>query len=87
MDAQSVKGTNTARQKGRDAGKRISGIKRHITVSTQGLPPAMAVTAAEVSGCKGRCKSGLSRLQSLLCDGGYAGQPFEQGVRGLLVGI
>ena len=47
----------------------------------------MAVTAAEVSGCKGRCKSGLSRLQRLLCDGGYAGQPFEQGVRGLLVGI
>mgnify|MGYP000989167506 CR=1 FL=1 len=88
MDAQSVKGTNTARQKGRDAGERISDIKRHITVKTQGLPPAMmAVTAAEVSGCKGRCKSGLSRLQSLLCDGGYAGQPFEQGVRGLLVGI
>jgi transposase DDE domain len=53
VDAQSVKGTNTARQKGRDAGKRISGIKRHITVNTQGLPPAMAVTAAEVSGCKG----------------------------------
>ena len=47
----------------------------------------MAVTAAEVSGCKGHCKSGLSRLQSLLCDGGHAGQPFAQGVRGLLVGI
>lgn len=46
----------------------------------------MAVTAAEVSGCKGRCKSGLSRLQSLLCDGGHAGQPFEQGVRDLLGG-
>ena len=57
MDAQSVKGTNTARQKGRDAGKRISGIKRHITVNTQGLPPAMAVTAA----CKACCAMAAMR--------------------------
>ena len=28
-----------------------------------------------------RCKPGLSRVQSLLCDSGYVGQPFAQGVQ------
>lgn len=32
-----------------DAGKKISGIKRHITVDTQGLPHAIYVTTAEVT--------------------------------------
>ena len=36
VDAQSVKNTDTAEQKGDDAGKKISGIKRHIAVDTQG---------------------------------------------------
>ncbi len=30
IDAQSVKNTDTAREKGYDAGKKVSGIKRHI---------------------------------------------------------
>jgi len=40
-----------------------------------------------VTGCKGalaalgRGKSGLGRERSLLCDGGYAGQPFVHGVK------
>ena len=38
VDAQSVKNTDTAENKGYDAGKKISGIKRHIAVDTQGLP-------------------------------------------------
>ena len=46
MDAQSVKNTDTAGQKGYDAGKKVSGIKRHIAVDTQGLPHAIAVTTA-----------------------------------------
>ena len=37
------------REKGYDAGKKISGIKRHIAVDTQGLPHAFAVTAANVT--------------------------------------
>ncbi|SCX14764.1 hypothetical protein SAMN05216379_10946 [Nitrosomonas eutropha] len=50
MDAQSVKNTDTASQKGYDAGKKILGIKRQspIAVDTQGLPHAIAVTTAEV---------------------------------------
>lgn len=90
MDAQSVKNTDTATLKGYDAGKKISGIKRHIAVDTQGLPHAVAVTTAEVTDRKGalqallRCKSGLSRVHSLLADSGYVGKPFAQGVREIL---
>ena len=49
VDAQSVKNSDTAGQKGYDAGKKISGIKRHIAVDTQGLPHAAAVTTANVT--------------------------------------
>ncbi len=90
MDAQSVKNTDTAGRKGYDAGKKVSGIKRHIAVDTQGLPHAVAVTTAEVTDRKGalqalqRCKPALNKVQSLLCDGGYVGQPFAQGVKDIL---
>ncbi|WP_424953378.1 IS5 family transposase [Comamonas aquatica] len=87
VDAQSVKNTDTAALKGYDAGKKVSGIKRHIAVDTQGLPHAVAVTTADVTDRKGalqalqRCKPNLSRVQSLLVDSGYTGKPFEQGVQ------
>jgi len=41
VDAQSVKNTDTAEEKGYDAGKKISGIKWHIAVDTQGFPHAI----------------------------------------------
>jgi len=87
VDAQSVKNSDTAGKKGYDAGKIVSGIKRHIAVDTQGLPHAVAVTTAEVTDRKGalkalqRCKSKLSRVNGLLCDSGYTGKPFAEGVR------
>ena len=90
MDAQSVKNTDTAALKGYDAGKKVSGIKRHIAVDTQGLPHAVAVTTADVTDRKGalealkRCKPALSRVQSLLCDSGYVGKPFALGVQEIL---
>lgn len=78
-----MKNTDTANQKGYDAGgKKVSGIKRHIAVDTQGLPHAIAVTTAEVTDRKGalqamdRCKTNLDSVQSVLADGGYVGQPF-----------
>jgi transposase len=86
MDAQSVKNTDSAEQKGYDAGKKVSGIKRHIAVDTQGHPRAIAVTAAEVTDRNGalaaidRCKPNLERVESVLVDGGYTGQPFADGV-------
>ena len=49
IDAQSVKNTDTAENKGYDAGKKVSGIKRHIAVDTNGLPHAIGVTTADVT--------------------------------------
>lgn len=90
MDAQSVKNTDTAGQKGYDAGKKVSGIKRHLAVDTQGLPHAIAVTTAEVTDRKGalqalrHSKPQLSQVRCILADGGYVGEPFAQGVRDML---
>ena len=92
IDAQSVKNTDPAALKGYDAGKKVSGIKRHIAVDTQGLPHAVAVTTAQVTDRKGalqalkRCKPSLGRVQSLLCDSGYTGKPFAQGVQEIVGG-
>ncbi len=47
IDAQSVKNTSSARYKGYDARKKVSGIKRHIAVDSQGLPHALLVTTAQ----------------------------------------
>ena len=83
MDAQSVKNTDTAQRKGYDAGKKVSGIKRHIAVDTQGLPHAIAVTTAEVNDRNGALlmlllnDDGLSNVKSILVDGGYTGERFE----------
>ena len=85
-----MKNTDTAGCKGYDAGKKVSGIKRHIGVDTQGLPHAIAVTTAEVTDRKGalqaikRCQFDLARVQSVLADSGYVGQPFAQGVQEIL---
>jgi transposase len=92
VDAQSVKNTDSAQQKGYDAGKKVSGIKRHIAVDTQGLPHAIAVTTAEVTDRKGalaaltRCRASLNQVGSLLADGGYTGEPFAQAVADILAG-
>ena len=64
-------------EKGNDAGKKVSGIKRHIAVDTQGLPHALAVTTADVTDRKGcllaleRGRDNLGAVQKLLADGGY----------------
>jgi IS5 family transposase len=54
LDAQSVKNTESAAEKGYDGGKKVSGIKRHIAVDTQGLPHAVAITTANVTDRKRR---------------------------------
>jgi transposase len=87
VDAQSVKNSDSAEQKGYDAGKKVSGIKRHIAVDTQGLPHAITVTTAEVTDRSGalqaidRCRTNLTRVASVLVDSGYCGQPFADGVK------
>lgn len=90
VDAQSVKNTDSADLKGYDAGKKVSGIKRHIAVDTQGFPHAVAVTTADVTDRQGallalkRCANSLQDVQSVLADGGYVGKPFAEAVKGLI---
>ena len=85
-----MKNTDTAGHKGYDAGKKVSGIKRHIAVDTQGLPHAIHVTTADVTDRAGalamfdRRRDGLSQVQNVLVDGGYTGKPFATAVQGLL---
>ena len=84
VDAQSVKNTETAEQKGYDAGKKISGIKRHIAVDTEGLPHAITITTANISdkaGAKQMVKEydeSLNKVINVLVDGGYSGSPFSE---------
>jgi hypothetical protein len=54
IDAQSVQNADTAGEKGYDAGKKVSGIKRHIVVDTTGLPHAPGITTANVTDRQGR---------------------------------
>jgi transposase len=90
VDAQSVGNTDTAKQKGYDGGKKVSGIKRHIGVDSQGLPHFIAVTTADVTDRQGALdgmknhRQALDGVQAVLVDGGYMGKPFAQGVGRLL---
>ena len=90
LDAQSVKNTDTAEEKSYDAGKKVSGIKRHVAVDTQGLPHAIAVTPANVTDRKGALvacrfhKAVLSKVNNVLADGGYTGQPFADAIHDML---
>ena len=90
MDSQSVKNTDSAEQKGYDAGKKVSRIKRHVAVDTPGLPPAIQVTTADVTDGAGALamfdenRSDLNRVQNVLVDGGYTGKPFAAAVQGIL---
>ena len=90
VDAQSVKNTDTAEEKGCDAGKKISGIKRHIAVDTQGLPHAIHITTANVTDRTGALatfeinKENLSEVRNILVNGGYTGENFANSVKDLL---
>ena len=87
VDSQSVKNTDSAGNKGYDAGKKVSGIKRHIAVDTQGLPHAIHLTTANVTDRAGalamfdRHRDGLNQVQNVLVDGGYTGKPFAWGAK------
>ena len=49
INAQSVKNTDSTREKGYDAGKKVSGIKRHIVVDTNGLLHGIYVSTANIT--------------------------------------
>ncbi len=90
VDAQSVKNTDSAENKGYDAGKKVSGIKRHLAVDTQGLPHALHVTTANVTDRAGALtmfslhQADLSQVQKVLVDGGYRGEAFAGAMKELV---
>lgn len=90
VDAQSVKNTDTAHLKGYDAGKKVSGIKRHIAVDTGGLPHTIHITAANVTDRAGalemieKSKQHMDLVETVMADGGYTGTPFRESVATLL---
>lgn len=90
IDAQSVKNTDTAKEKGYDAGKKVSGIKRHIAVDTNGFPHAVHVTTADVTDRNGAIEMftapdfTLSDVLNILADAGYNGDNFANAMLQLL---
>jgi transposase len=66
--------------------QKVSGLKRHLAVDTQGLPHAVAVIPAGVTDRNGaleafeRCKDNLKTVRNALVDGGYSGKPFSEAV-------
>ena len=68
-------------------GKKVSGIKRHIAVDTQGLPHGIHVTTADVTDRAGALamfdenRSDLNQVQKVLV---YTGKPFAVAVQSLL---
>lgn len=90
VDAQSVKNTDTATEKGYDGGKKVSGIKRHIAVDTNGLLHGVEVTTANVTDRDGaitlarRYRDNFSEVQTVLADGGYTGEIFAYEIKKLI---
>lgn len=90
VDAQSVKNTDTAEQKGYDAGKKVSGIKRHIAVDSNGLPHSILVTTANVTDRDGAItmftaeKNNLASVENVMVDGGYSGDKFAASIKELI---
>jgi len=87
VDSQSVPNADTAEEKGYDGGKKISGIKRHLAVDSQGLPHAIHVTIANVGVREGvleafqQSSANLSNVIKVLGDGTYTGADFAQNVK------
>lgn len=88
VDAQSVKNSDSAEQKGYDAGKKISGIKRHIAVDTNGFPHFLEITTANISDRDGAVfmlgkfpKRRFKSIKNMLFDGGYRGEKFAKKIK------
>jgi len=73
-------------ERGFDGGKKLSRLKRHLMVGTEGLPVSFVVTAASVGDRDGtkqllsEARSELLRLEHLWVDAGYDGARFAEWV-------
>lgn len=83
IDSQSVKTTEQGGDRGDDAGKKVTGRKRHSLVDPMGLLMCVLVHSAEIQDRDGaklllaKVKDQFPRLQLIWADGGYAGQLVE----------
>lgn len=80
LDSQSVKTGDCGGERGYDAGKKVSGRKRHILVDTFGFLLLVVVHRANIQDRDGaklvleKAKGRFPRLQRIWADGGYAGK-------------
>jgi putative transposase len=80
IDSQSAKGSRTSGARGYDAGKKVTGTKRHVLVDTLGLLLCVLVHPANIQDRDGaklllsKAQGRFPRLQLIWADGGYAGQ-------------
>jgi putative transposase len=83
LDSQSVKTTAGPGARGYDAGKKVTGRKRHILVDTMGLLLTVVVTAASVSDAAGaklllaNLTGACKKLRRIWVDGAYRGRLLE----------
>lgn len=85
IDSQSIRTASQPGVRGFDAGKKITGRKRHVLADTRGNLPGLHVTAADVQDRDG-AQSLLSRLLETSCgwlkliwaDGGHSGKLAEE---------
>ena len=88
LDSQSVKNVGGEQEeRGYDAGKKITGRKRHLLVDTLGLPIAVKVTAANLSDQAGakklfaENKDKLTNITKIWVDGTYQGVDWHAEVK------
>ena len=69
---------------------KVSGIKRHILVDTDGLPQAVLVTIADVTDREGAIQTvtanqqHLARVKKILADGSCTGEKFRAAIKGCI---
>jgi transposase len=87
IDSQSVRNADRAREKGYDGNKKVSTIKRHIGVDSQGLAHCIHITTANVSDRKGGLEminKYSAELDRIIANGGYQGINFALDVNQII---